>query len=62
MTTLFEVIHRNAEPYKIKLIKGQKDTYGWEITANACTFGCAITLIQAADAMLREKFGGDEKT
>jgi len=38
----------------IKLIKGQKDTYGWEIKAEAKTVVDALNLLKEADESLKE--------
>jgi len=38
----------------IKLIKGQKDTYGWEIKAEAKTVDEAVKQTQYADAILKK--------
>jgi len=27
-----EVLHKTADPIKVKLIKGQREAYGWEIS------------------------------
>ncbi len=62
MTTLFEVLHRNAEPYKIKLVKGQKDTYGWEITVSAGSITNCIEWLRIANTEMKANFGGGEHT
>ncbi len=61
MTTVFEVLHKRAEPYKVTLTRGQKETYGWEITVNATGPGEALGMLTEADTMLRQKFGGGEQ-
>ena len=61
MTTVFEVLHRKAEPYKVTLTRGQKGTYGWEITVNAATVEMSIALLANADRQMREQFGGGEQ-
>lgn len=47
----------------IKLIKGQKDTYGWEVKAEAKTVEDAVALAQKADGKLKEIYlneGGEK--
>lgn len=61
MTTLFEVLHRSAEPYKVKLVKGQKNTYGWEITVQAGSYETGNVVVELADRDLKQKFGGGEQ-
>jgi len=57
MPEISEVLHRNAEPLKIKLIKGQKNSYGWEISCNGADFKDILTKIDEADAILKEHYG-----
>ena len=57
MTTLLEILHRKAEPYRVTLTKGQRGTYGWEITVSAENFEVAHIALQCADADLQHKFG-----
>lgn len=52
-----EHIHRNAEPLKIKLVKGQKDSYGWEISCSGASLPEILTQLQAADAALKKQWG-----
>ncbi len=61
MTTLFEVLHRRAEPYKVTLTRGQKGTYGWEITVAAVDAESALNMLRIADMCLRSEYGGGEK-
>ena len=58
MTTLFEILHRKAEPYKVTLTRGQKGTYGWEITVSAENFEIAHSALWCANEDLKSKFGG----
>lgn len=58
MSTVIEVLMRKAEPYKLTLSRGQKGTYGWEITVSAATFPEAHRIAEHADSDLRQKFGG----
>ena len=53
-----EVVHRNAEPLKIKLAKGQKDSYGWEISCSGDLLPEILSQIRAADAALKAEYGG----
>lgn len=62
MTTLFEVLHRKAEPYKVTLIKGQKGGYGWEITCVAEHETTVLNMIEHTDMELRKVFGRGEPT
>ncbi|MCK9569482.1 hypothetical protein M0R72_11130 [Candidatus Pacearchaeota archaeon] len=51
-----EHVHRNAETLKIKLVKGQKDSYGWEISCAGASLPEILTQIQAADAALKAEW------
>ena len=51
-----EILHRNADPVKVKLIKGQKDSYGWEISIQGTNNLDIIKSLQEADAELRRKY------
>lgn len=53
-----EHIHRNAETLKVKLVKGQKDSYGWEISCAGPTLADILTQVRAADMALRSEWGG----
>ena len=50
-----EVFHYqyNATPLKVKLIKGQKDSYGWEISCSGAEFKDIIEQIKEADKLLK---------
>ena len=52
-----EVLHRNAEPLKIKLIKGQKESYGWEISCQGSDFADILDKIYLADNVLKNRYG-----
>jgi hypothetical protein len=58
--TSVEHIHRNAEPLKIKLVKGQKDSYGWEISCASASLPEILTQLQAADAALKATWGAGQ--
>ena len=60
MTTLFEILHRKAEPYKVTLTRGQKGTYGWDITVSAESYEVGNVIAELADRDLKQKFGGGE--
>jgi hypothetical protein len=51
-----EHIHRNAETLKIKLVKGQKDNYGWEISCAGGELPDILMKIRAADAALKAEY------
>jgi hypothetical protein len=53
-----EHTHRNAEPLKVKLVKGQRDSYGWEISCSGATLGDILSQVRAADMALRSEYGG----
>lgn len=61
MTTIFEVLHKRAEPYKITLTRGQKGSYGWEITVVTASSEAALARLQLADAELRKVFGAEQE-
>lgn len=54
------VLHRNADPIKVKLIKGQKESYGWEITIQGNTEDSILGKIDGIDFKLREKYIKEE--
>jgi len=56
MTTIFEVLHRKAEPYKVMLTRGQKGTYGWEITVSASAADAAVEMLRFVDMKLRQEY------
>ncbi len=60
MTTLLEILHRKAEPYKVTLTRGQKGTYGWEITVSACGVCEAVGMLAEANKRMQELFGGGD--
>jgi len=47
------VEHRQADPIKVKLIKGQKEAYGWEVTIQGSIGVDIIAEIQRIDEILR---------
>ena len=51
-----EVLHKTADPIKVKLIKGQKDTYGWEISVQGKDPIDIEQEIALIDSGLREKY------
>lgn len=62
MTTIFEVLHRHAEPYKITLTRGQRGAYGWEISVSAVDAETALNMLRIADMRLRSEYGTGEAT
>lgn len=56
-----EHIHRNADNLKLKVIKGQKESYGWEISITGSSNLDIIRAIQETDAELRTHFGPKAK-
>lgn len=51
-----EILTRSAEPIKVKLIKGQRDTYGWEISVQGDSPDAILAEIRKIDAKLRGDF------
>jgi hypothetical protein len=49
----------NPEPYSIKVEKGQKGGYAWEIGAKGADYMLMIDQLKAIDTELRVRFGGD---
>jgi hypothetical protein len=47
----------SVEPIKIKLVKGQKDSYGWEISCAGSDMADILTKLRAADAALKSEWG-----
>ncbi len=62
MTMLIEVLQLKAEPYKVTLTRGQKGTYGWEITVTDKTILDLEAKLWEIDCDLRKQFGGGEQT
>lgn len=50
------VYTKEIEPIKIKLIKGQKDSYGWELSAKGKTTDEALEAIGKLDHRLRQQY------
>ena len=50
------VLHKTADPIKVKLIKGQKDSYGWEISVQGDDPDKVITEVDAIDQRLRRDY------
>ena len=51
-----EIIHKNADPIKVKLIKGQKESYGWEISIQGADNLAIMQEVQLLDAKLRKEY------
>ena len=51
-----ETLYRDADPLKVKLSKGMKGEYGWEVSAKGNSVPDIIKLIQSLDAELRGKY------
>ena len=49
----------SPEPLKVKLTKGQKDSYGWEISASGKDISEILSLIRSADQALKAEYGGN---
>jgi len=54
---ILEHIGGQPEPIKVKLVKGQKDSYGWEISCAGSKLPDILIQIQAADAALKSQYG-----
>jgi hypothetical protein len=55
---IVEHIYGNSvEPLKIKLVKGQKDSYGWEISSAGSDMADILMKVRAADAALKSEYG-----
>jgi fructose-specific phosphotransferase system component IIB len=56
-------VYTHTEPpgVTLKVERGQRGGYGWEVRATAGTVPEALALICAADAALRAEFTADEK-
>lgn len=52
--------HSDAPGVRIKLERGQKGTYAWEVAATAPTVAEALAVLQDADTQLRAAYGGTE--
>lgn len=53
-------VYHHSEPpgVTVKLERGQRGTYGWEVRATAPTVADALALLEAADTALRQTYGG----
>jgi len=51
-----EVLHRTADPIKVKLIKGQKESYGWEISIQGNSDSGILAQVKSIDQKLRVDF------
>lgn len=50
----------SPEPFKIKVERGQKGGYGWEITVSGDSISHVLELIATADEKLKETYLGVE--
>ena len=50
---------KDAEHIKIKLSKGQKDSYGWEITVKGNDYKSMLAEQEKIDGELRAKYGSN---
>jgi len=50
------VLHKTADPVKVKLIKGQKESYGWEISIQGNTIGNILAEVGQIDEQLRKSY------
>jgi hypothetical protein len=48
---------KSPEPCKLKLIKGQKNSYGWEISISGQDFLSLIKQADDANELLKAKYG-----
>lgn len=51
-----EILTRSADPIKVKLIKGQRDTYSWEISVQGSEKNAILLECLEIDAKLRGDF------
>ena len=56
-----EVLHKTADPIKVKLIKGQRESYGWEISVQGSERVDLIGEIIHIDQLLRGNYNKEEK-
>ncbi len=56
-----EVLHKTADPIKVKLIKGQKDTYGWEVSIQGNDEVAIFEQVERIDRHLRDKYQSKEE-
>ena len=52
---------KSPEPCKIKLIKGQKQSYGWEISLSGSDFVEIIRKVDDANELLKAKYGNGQE-
>ena len=45
-----------AQPYHIKLVKGQRDAYGWEITIYGTDMNTIIEELKGVDEKMKDSF------
>jgi hypothetical protein len=59
MADIVEHVHRSMsspEPFRVKVERGQKGGYGWEISVSGDSIGHILDLIASADASLRDSY------
>jgi len=59
MSETIEHFHSSSpspEPFKVKVERGQKGGYGWEIAISGDSLTHILDLIEAADRRLRETY------
>lgn len=55
------VFSEDKQPISIKLTRGSKNTYRWDIHIKAGTLDRALELVKCADNWLRQKYLQDQK-
>lgn len=52
------VFGESVQPLKIKIERGQKGNYGWEISCAGSDMADILMKLRAADAALKSEYGG----
>lgn len=50
--------HYQDSPYKVKLIRGQRGGYGWEISISGFDFQEILQSLERVDKSLKNMYGG----
>jgi hypothetical protein len=53
-----QIVH--SQPYHIKLVKGQRDAYGWEISIHGTDTDIIIQQLKEIDERMRKGFMAEE--
>lgn len=55
------VVHEDRQPIQVKLIKGSKDVYRWEVSVKGQNIGEVLDLTKRLDHHLRQTYSQTQK-